>query len=205
MNGANPYSGSIGKLSFADEVRIECVVSQNDLEKLVREVVKKHPYEEPAYDIYKIENRLSQAGIGRSGEVDPPVRFEGFIETIKEKLGIGNIRWMASDRESTDKSITGKTIRKVAVINGSAGSFSERFFKSTENQYDMIITGEIKHHSAIKLIESGIILVELGHAESEKFFTELVFARLSAGLKKFEKFKLIKGKTGFIPWRYCIE
>ncbi len=48
---ARPHTGKPGILSQVDELRMECMVSGQDLEELVNAALKAHPYEEPAYDI----------------------------------------------------------------------------------------------------------------------------------------------------------
>ena len=51
-DGANPYLGTIGEIEKAEEVKIETIVQESILYKVIDEVVKAHPYEEVAYDIY---------------------------------------------------------------------------------------------------------------------------------------------------------
>lgn len=53
-DGANPTIGEIGKLSTAEEVRIEAICSIDLLENMLSEVKKVHPYEEMGYDIYPL-------------------------------------------------------------------------------------------------------------------------------------------------------
>lgn len=50
--GANPYIGKIGIMEEVIEERIETVCSYALLERVVEEVRKAHPYEEPGIDIY---------------------------------------------------------------------------------------------------------------------------------------------------------
>ncbi|KAF7308744.1 hypothetical protein MKEN_01073500 [Mycena kentingensis (nom. inval.)] len=53
--GANPAIGKVGELELVEEDRIEVVVSDN-IQQVVEELKKVHPYEEVAYDVFKLEN-----------------------------------------------------------------------------------------------------------------------------------------------------
>lgn len=55
---SNPSIGVAGNYEKVEEERIEVVVSESVLKKVVEEVKKVHPYEEVAFDIYKLENNL---------------------------------------------------------------------------------------------------------------------------------------------------
>jgi len=51
LEGTNPYIGTTGNLEKVDEYRIETVVSQRNLKKVIEAMIKVHPYEEVAYDV----------------------------------------------------------------------------------------------------------------------------------------------------------
>ena len=51
MEGADPFDGEIGKVSVADEIRLEFAVKEKDVETVVRTIRDIHPYEEPAIDV----------------------------------------------------------------------------------------------------------------------------------------------------------
>ncbi|KAJ6591561.1 GTP cyclohydrolase 1 type 2/Nif3 [Mycena vulgaris] len=52
---AHPAIGSVGKLEFVEEDRVEVVVL-DQIRDVVRELKTVHPYEEVAYDVYKLED-----------------------------------------------------------------------------------------------------------------------------------------------------
>ncbi|PNP45084.1 hypothetical protein TGAMA5MH_03134 [Trichoderma gamsii] len=55
--GANPHIGTVDKLEFVTEVRVEAPCVGRDVAKAAVEALKKaHPYEEPAYEVYKLED-----------------------------------------------------------------------------------------------------------------------------------------------------
>ncbi|KAK7472208.1 hypothetical protein VKT23_000330 [Stygiomarasmius scandens] len=57
---ANPAIGKRGELEFVEEDRVEMVVNdkgkKEELRKAVEELKKVHPYEEVAFDVYKMED-----------------------------------------------------------------------------------------------------------------------------------------------------
>ena len=48
---ANPYIGEQNKLEFVNEEKLEVMCDVNDIKKVLKELRKVHPYEEPAIDI----------------------------------------------------------------------------------------------------------------------------------------------------------
>ncbi len=53
-NNANPYIGEKNKLEFVEEEKLEFVCDVNKVKKVLTELRKTHPYEEPAIDIYPL-------------------------------------------------------------------------------------------------------------------------------------------------------
>ena len=194
---SNPFTGQRGVLSEVQEMRMECIISKEDISRLVDAVIKAHPYEEPAYDIYPIENRFTEGGLGHTGEFSEPLSTNDFLKRIKEGLGLKNLRFVFSKSESDVK------IKKVLLINGSADSIAERL---ADFDFDALLCGEISYHICALISEKGKLVVETGHGESELVFNEIV-------LKMLERFKqennldlvLYKGEAPKNLWRYFIE
>ena len=57
LDNANPYIGSLGEVELVEEVKIETIVPNKTLGGGISSMIKAHPYEEVAYDIYKLENK----------------------------------------------------------------------------------------------------------------------------------------------------
>ena len=73
--GTNPYIGQQGKLEQVEEVRLETIVPESAQTRVVQAMLKAHPYEEVAYDIYPLELPGRSFGLGRIGrlpEKNPP-------------------------------------------------------------------------------------------------------------------------------------
>ena len=70
--GANPYCGEIGELHVEKEVRIETILPTYRKAEVIKALLTAHPYEEPAFDLYPLQNSWQQAGAGVIGELETP-------------------------------------------------------------------------------------------------------------------------------------
>ncbi len=196
-HNSRPFIGNKNVLSEVNEIRLECVVSGQDLDGLVENVLKAHPYEEPAYDIYPLVNQFSEGEIGNIGEYKKPVSALNFLKEVKEKLRIKNFRFVL------DKSIEDIKIKRVLLINGSAGSVIKSM---TKHDFDALLCGELDYHNCALLFDKGKLVIEAGHGESEAIFTDIVLEML----KRFNKennlnLALYKSDRQKNLWRYFIE
>jgi dinuclear metal center YbgI/SA1388 family protein len=179
LENANPFIGSIDELHFENEIRIETIFPSYNQSAIVRALLASHPYEEVAYDIYRIENEIPGAGSGMIGELSQPENEPDFLQRIKELIGGSTIRHTA---------FTGKQINQVALCGGS-GSFLIK--DALLAGADIFITGDIKYHDFF-LAEGQILLADIGHYESEQFTKELLFTLLT---EKFPNFAVLISKS----------
>ena len=199
QEGSKPYIGEVGCVNYVDEVRIECIVNERNLSSLIDATIKAHPYEEVAYDVYKIENKFKDAGIGRLGKLKEPESFRDFTRKIKNRLRIDGFKWMCKK----DIKVDSKKIRKVAVVCGSGNSIARRL---ADIDYDLAIVGEIGYHNALQIIESGKILVAIGHGSSEKLATVDMCNKLEDFFQKKKiKVDILKSRLGYKSWRYQVD
>jgi hypothetical protein len=56
LKGTNPFIGKEGKIEEVEEERIETIVPKKILKRVLSEVIKAHPYEEPSIDIHPLLN-----------------------------------------------------------------------------------------------------------------------------------------------------
>lgn len=57
-----------------------------------------------------------------------------------------------------------KSVKKVAICSGSGGDLAPLAF---ENNADVLLTGEIKHHEILEANKLGIAVVDAGHFKTE--------------------------------------
>ncbi len=146
----NPYIGQQGIMESVDEVRIETIVPESQIKKAIAAMLKAHPYEEPAFDIYPVENKGEVLGLGRIGTV-PETTLGEFAERVKTALQVDRVR-VVGDLHSI--------VKKVAVLGGDGNKYySQAKFKGA----DVYITGDIYYHTAHDAMMLGINLIDPGH------------------------------------------
>jgi len=104
--------------------------------------------------------------ITRGGTLEPMMCDE-FIRYVKERLGCESVIAAPSQRE----------IKRVAVAGGSAGDAVD---VAIELGYDAVVTGEAKHHDALKAKAHGICLVCAGHFVTENPAVKILLDAVSA-------------------------
>ena len=158
----NPFVGKIGERHHEEEVKVEVIYPSYLQSKVVSAMLKVHPYEEPAFDIYKLENRWNSVGLGAIGELETEISEEELLAKVKQNFNVGNIRHSAP---------TGRKVRRIAVCGGSGASFIRTAIASKADAY---ITADIKYHDWV-LAEGKILLLDIGHYESEQFTKEIFY------------------------------
>ncbi|MDZ7738619.1 MAG: Nif3-like dinuclear metal center hexameric protein [Bacteroidales bacterium] len=183
--GTDPYAGDTGKDHTEREIRIETVMPEYARSKVLKAMIESHPYEEVAYDIYKIENTVPGAGLGCTGDLEHDMKDADFLSMLSDLFGAKGIRHTA---------LKGKKINKVAVMGGSGGSYIREAIHSGA---DAFVTADIKYHS---FFEAGdVLLADIGHYESEKPALEILHELIT---KKFPKFAVRFSETNTNPVNY---
>ncbi len=154
--GSKPFIGESKKLETVQEIKIETIVKKKDLNKVIKNMLDTHPYEEVAYDIYKLENKYLEKGIGRIGELDKVIKLEEFAKRVKRNLHCNNIR-VYGDLD--------KEVKKVAVCGGSGASYIKDAYLEGSDVY---ITGDVRSYEAQQAIELGLPIIDANHYETER-------------------------------------
>lgn len=55
LKNSDPFIGERGKVEIVQEVKIEMICPQSLIKDAIQELRRVHPYEEPAFDIIKLE------------------------------------------------------------------------------------------------------------------------------------------------------
>jgi len=183
---SNPFAGEAGEFHQEPETRVETIVPASVTAKVVRAMTAAHPYEEVAYDIYPMENNDPRKGMGVIGRLEHPMEEEVFLSFLKDRFRAAVVRHSA---------LLGKTVKKVAVCGGS-GSFL--LGKAKARGADVFVTGDMKYHQFFEA-EGKIVVMDIGHFESEQFTRELFYDLL---MKKFPKFAVRLSETEENPIKY---
>jgi dinuclear metal center YbgI/SA1388 family protein len=182
----NPFAGEKGKIHFEKEIRFETVLFSHLKDKVTEALIKTHPYEEVAYDLYALENDNTGIGLGCVGILHNPLPETDFLKLIYSVFDARGIRY--SD-------LTGKTVSKVALCGGSGASL---IYDAIHSGADVYLTADIKYHDFFKT-ENRILLIDAGHFETEKFSREILKDLI---IKKFPKFAVRFSETNTNPINY---
>ncbi|HEX6922308.1 MAG TPA: Nif3-like dinuclear metal center hexameric protein, partial [Bacillales bacterium] len=151
QEGTNPYIGTTGKLEKAEEVKIETIIPSELQSKVIRAIIKAHPYEEATYDLYPLDNQGEVFGAGRVGVLQKEMTLREFAEHVKKAFEVDGVR-VVGDLDDT--------IRKVAVLGGSGDDYmSNARFKGA----DVYVTGDVYYHTAHDAWMEGLNVVDPGH------------------------------------------
>lgn len=162
QEGTHPYCGAVGELHTEAEVRIETIVPAYRKAEAVRALLKVHPYEEPAFDLYPLQNTWQQAGAGVIGELEKPETELEFLKRVKKTFEVECLR---------HNKLMGREIQTVALCGG-PGAFLLPL--AIRQRADVFLTGEIKYHEFFGH-EGEILLAETGHYESEQYTKEIFY------------------------------
>lgn len=156
----NPARGRKGQLERFAETRLETIVPLHRLGDATAALRRTHPYEEPAFDIYPMSGEpLASLGQGRVGEFEKPIRLGNLATLLARRVG------------ARAPAIVGRRntrVRRGFVCVGAAGSLPFEATAGPCGPGDVVITGEIRHHDALRYERCGAGAIVLGHSTSER-------------------------------------
>ena len=155
QKNTNPFIGTIGKLEYADEYRLETIVPERFLQKVLAAMLEVHPYEEVAYDVFRLENGERKHGIGRVGTLNEEMTLKDFLAYTGERLHTEHLVYQGD---------LNKKVKKVALCGGSGISFLQAAKRSGADVY---VTGDMKYHDAQAAHELGMCVIDAGHYGTE--------------------------------------
>ena len=56
LENSNPAIGSLNKIEYVSEIKVELVCEDELVPAAIAAMKQNHPYEEPAYDVWRLEN-----------------------------------------------------------------------------------------------------------------------------------------------------
>lgn len=165
--GANPFCGSVGTLHKEEEVRVDTIMPAYIKGRVVKALLAAHPYEEPAFDIYPLQNSWDSVGAGIIGELPVAADETAFLQQVKGTFAVGSVRHTG---------LLGRAVKRVALCGGAGGSFAGAAVAAGADVY---ITGEARYHDLFNYAGKMVVAV-IGHYESEQFTME-IFKEIISG------------------------
>ena len=183
LDNSKPFVGKKGEIHHEAETKIETVVPDFKINQVIKNMIKAHPYEEVAYDIYALENQSFLTGAGMIGELDEEMNIKEFLLKVKQKLNAPCLR---------HNKLIDKKVKQIAICGGS-GSFLIN--RAHAKGADVFITGDIKYHEFFEY-QGEMTIVDAGHYETEQFTKELISSFLK---EKFPNFAVQISETKTNP------
>lgn len=183
---SNPFVGALNELHYEPEVRLETIFPAYLQPMIIKALIRSHPYEEVAYDIYPLENVFDKVGSGMIGDLEAPMPAKVFLAQVKKSLNVPFLRHSA---------IAHPEIKSVAICGGS-GSFLLQ--QATKAGAQAFVTADVKYHQFFDA-EKKIMLVDAGHYETEQYTKNLLHKMVK---KKMPKFALLISEANTNPVNY---
>lgn len=171
-SSARPFVGKPGERHYETEKKTEVIAPQHRLNAIIKALKDAHPYEEAAFDVLKLENSWDTHGAGAIGILEKPVELNTFMQSLCSAFGCKAVKL-------TQK--VSDTISKVALCGGS-GSFL--LPDAMHAGADIFVTSDIKYHQFFEA-EQRIVIVDIGHYESERCTINLLFDVLTDNFTTF--------------------
>ena len=183
---ANPTIGKKGETHYENETQINITFPKHLETKILSTLFKTHSYEEVAYEISTLENTNQSIGMGMIAQFEQEMEEKDFLNYLKDKMKVPYVR---------HTQLLNKKIKKVAVLGGS-GSFAIGAAKASGA--DAFVTADLKYHDFFQA-ENNILLVDIGHYESEQYTKNGLVAILT---KKIPNFAFVLSNTNTNPVKY---
>jgi dinuclear metal center YbgI/SA1388 family protein len=191
LEGTSPYIGEQGKLERVSEVRLETIIPASYRRRVIQAMLKAHPYEEAAYDIYPLRNEGVSHGLGRVGMNPSPCTLDELCGLVKEKLNVQQLRVVGQG---------GRLIKKIAVCGGGGGNL---IHAASFDGADVLLTGDIKYHEARDAADAGLAVIDAGHDATEQVIVpvlrDYLQRKISEGGYGTE---VLASKIDTAPWHY---
>ncbi len=174
---SSPKTGRRGRLERVGEIRLEMIVDEWNVGASIHALIRAHPYEEAAYEIYPTENLSNEYGIGCIGTLKNAQRPMTFLHSVRKHLGTGSLRCSGQ--------MTG-LIQRVALCGGSG---AELLGEAIRQEADAFVTADVKYH-AFHDAGKEILLVDAGHYETEFPVVRVIARRIRS---------YVRGQRSTIP------
>ena len=186
LQGAEPRDGEIGKRAEVENVRLEVLAPLENWKSVLEAVKTSDFYDEIAYDVFPMLNEDKNQLYG-------PLRLQKnvagtldtWIERAKTALGVPAVRVVRPDDFE---------LKNVACSPGSGASFIGALPRGT-----CFITGDIKHHDALKARARGVAIIDVTHAATETMTLDL----MAAPLAEMAELEVIKSEIAPNPFDFA--
>lgn len=120
------------------------------------------------------EDEISKEGIGRIGKLNQVIKLSECAELVKERFKLSSVKVFGDKNQG---------IETVAISPGSGKSMVKH---AVAGGADVLITGDIDHHTGLDAMAEGLCIIDAGHYGIEKLFVPYMKDYLSRKLPEVE-------------------
>jgi putative NIF3 family GTP cyclohydrolase 1 type 2 len=153
--GSHPAHVDASGPNEVREFRLEVALATEKVAAAVQALLSSHPYEEPAYDLYRVR-KPGDTGLGRVGDLPAPASLGELARRCRALLGSPQLR-LAGDPSNE--------VSRIAVCGGSGGKLAMAALQAGAQAF---ITGDVGHHEALEAAAAGLAIIDAGHYHTER-------------------------------------
>lgn len=152
-----PVVGQQGRFERVAEIRLETVLPKARVAAAVEALRASHPYETPAFDLVRLAAApVAAFGMGRIGTLKRQTSLSALGAHLRKALKASHLLVAGPQR---------RRVRRVAVCAGAGASLIDDAVKQGA---DVLVTGEVRHHEALRATAAGLSLICTRHSVSER-------------------------------------
>lgn len=170
--GSHPFTGEVGEFHLEPEIRLETIFPAPLQSRVVKALLNAHPYEEVAYDIYRVESPDPSSGAGMIGELPEAMGERDFLLQVKSVFSVHTLR---------HSPLLNRQVKRVAVCGGSGAFLLGRAMAAGA---DVFLTGDMKYHQFFDAA-GKLVVADIGHYESEQFTIDIICELLTKNFPNF--------------------
>ncbi|MEA3521604.1 MAG: Nif3-like dinuclear metal center hexameric protein [Campylobacterota bacterium] len=131
------------------------------IQKNIANIAMHTNFDQTHLNVYVATEILGYEVCARNGFIaymDVNEDFELFAQKVEDAFGLKHLRMVKSHQH----------VKRVALCTGSGASLMRQI------DADCFLTGDIKYHDAMEAKSIGLSMLDIGHYESECFFSEIL-------------------------------
>ncbi len=134
--------------------------------------------------------QVPRSGMGRISTIKA-MSYAQFLKHLAKNLSLKNFRYVGDLK---------KKIRKVAVVTGSGAGY---YLEAKKKDAEVLVTGDLKYHTALDALAEKMCIVDIGHFEGEVGMQALVAEKLRSWPSAISgKLKIYESKVQKDPFQF---
>jgi dinuclear metal center YbgI/SA1388 family protein len=146
-------------LESVEEVRLELVCERWRTRQALRSLAQAVPPSQYAVDVTPLTSENRNFGMGAIGHWKKPLAAPEALRRIQQAFGTPVLRHSSCSRTE---------ISQLAVLGGAGMEFYSAARQAGAHAF---VTADVRYHDYYRAEHDGILLVDAGHAETERFVT----------------------------------